>query len=125
LSDSDRKAVAEYFASLDTPYAVTKTLPNATQLARGHQLARQGVEALRVQACNNCHGPEGIGVPHAAPYLAGQSPEYISSAIKSFINGTRKNDPGKLMSSVAERLDDADIAAVAAYFATVGVGSNP
>ena len=33
-------------------------------------------------ACNGCHGPDGIGVAHAAPYLAGQSAEYLAGALK-------------------------------------------
>jgi len=72
-----------------------------------------------VQACDNCHGPDGMGVPHAAPFLAHQYAGYLASALNSFVNGSRMNDPGKLMTSVVERLDDADIAAVAAYFSSL------
>jgi cytochrome c553 len=89
------------------------------QLARGHQLAFQGDEARRVQACNGCHGPDGVGVLHAAPYLAGQSTEYLAGALKAFQQGTRKNDAGQLMRSVAQRLNDADVAAVAGYFGSL------
>jgi thiosulfate dehydrogenase len=124
LSDADRKAVALYFESLNAPYVVAHSTANPAQLARGHQLAHQGAEAKRVQACNSCHGPDGMGVAHAAPYLAGQSSEYLASALKSFQNGTRKNDPGKLMSSVAERLDDADITDAAAYFSSLAASLN-
>jgi cytochrome c553 len=42
--------------------------------------------------------------------------------LKGWKDGTRKNDNGKLMSSVAERLNDADIAAAAAYFSSVATG---
>ncbi len=83
-----------------------------------------GDEAKRVQACNACHGPDGVGVPHAAPYLAGQSAEFLASALKAFKDGTRKNDAGELMRSVAERLDDADIAAVTGYFASVDLSTH-
>lgn len=119
LSDTDRSAVSSYFASLNTPYSSTKSAPNAASLARGHQLANRGAESNHLQACNSCHGPDGIGVLHAAPYLAGQSSEYLAAALKSFQTGTRKSDPGKLMFSVAEQLDDPDIAAVAAYFSSI------
>jgi cytochrome c553 len=60
-----------------------------------------------------------MGVAYAAPYLAGQSAEYLASALKAFREGTRKNDAGELMRSVAERLNDADIAAVAGYFGSL------
>jgi cytochrome c553 len=124
LSERDRKAIAEYFASIATPYVVTQSSANAAQLSRGHELAHQGSEAKRVQACDNCHGPDGVGVPHAAPFLAGQYSGYLATSLHSFLNGSRTNDPGKLMTSVVERLDDADIAAVAAYFSSLADTAN-
>jgi cytochrome c553 len=119
LSDSDRAAVASFFASLQSPYAKVRTKRDATQLALGHKLAHQGSEPQHVQACQGCHGPDGVGVPHAAPYLAGQSAEYLTSALNSFKDGSRTNDPGKLMTSVVTGLTDADIAAAAAYFSSL------
>ena len=124
LSDKQRAQLAAYFAASSAPFIAQAVAVNAVTLARGHQLAYQGDENRRVQACNNCHGPDGVGVPYSAPYLAGQSAEYLESAIKAWKDGTRKNDPGQLMRSVAERLNDADIAAVAAYFARVGLASR-
>jgi cytochrome c553 len=117
LSDEDRASLATYFASLTAPYAAQTLTVNAAQLARGHQIAHQGIEVERVQACDNCHGPDGSGVQHAAPYLAGQSAGYLASALKAWQQGTRKNDAGKLMASVVGQLTDADITAVTAYFA--------
>jgi cytochrome c553 len=116
LSGADRNAIAIYFSALESPYILVTTKSYATQLALGHQLANQGSETRRVQACKNCHGPDGTGVLHAAPYLSGQSAQYLTSALKSFKEGTRKNDPGQLMTSVASALSDADILAAAAYF---------
>jgi cytochrome c553 len=115
---------AARYAAMSAPYIAQAKSLNAVHLARGHQLAFQGDEAKRVQACNNCHGPDGVGVPHAAPYLAGQSAEFLASALKAFQDGTRKNDAGELMRSVAGRLDDADIAAVAGYFASVDLSTH-
>jgi cytochrome c553 len=56
--------------------------------------------------------------------LAGQSAEYLASALRSFKGGTRENDPGKLMFSVAAGLADADILAAAAYFSIL-VNAEP
>jgi cytochrome c553 len=117
LSEQQRIKFAARYASMPTPQAVQAKPLNAADLARGHQLAYQGDETKRVQACNNCHGPDGIGIAHAAPYLAGQSADYLASALKAFQQGTRKNDAGELMRSAASGLDDSDIAAVAEYFA--------
>ncbi|MEP6886642.1 MAG: c-type cytochrome [Gammaproteobacteria bacterium] len=117
LSETQRAKFAARYASMSAPFLAEAAPVNAVMLARGHQLAYQGDETKRVQACVGCHGPDGIGVPHAAPYLAGQSAEYLAGALKAFQQGTRKNDAGQLMRSVAQRLDDADIAAVTGYFA--------
>jgi cytochrome c553 len=117
LSARQRIEFAARYASMPAPPALPPEPPNAVDLARGHQLAYQGDETKRVQACDNCHGPDGAGVAHAAPYLAGQSAEYLASALKAFQQGTRKNDAGQLMRSAASGLDDSDIAAVAGYFA--------
>jgi cytochrome c553 len=120
LDDQQRDKFALHYAALSAPFPAQPVSLNATQLARGHQMAFQGDEQRQVQACNSCHGPDGSGVLHSAPYLAGQSAEYLASALKAFQSGTRKNDAGELMRSVAKRLNDADVAAVSGYFASVG-----
>jgi cytochrome c553 len=124
LSPQQRMRFATRYASMSAPYLAQTAALGAVSLARGHQLAYQGDEAKRTPACNGCHGPDGIGVVHAAPYLAGQSAEYLAAALKAFQQGTRKNDAGQSMRSVAERLDDADIAALAGYFAGLSTALN-
>jgi thiosulfate dehydrogenase len=123
LSHADIEDVATYFSSANAPRTVIPSTASVPQLAMGRRLARQGSEAKRVQACDSCHGPDGIGVLHAAPYLAGQSVQYLTSALTSFQQRTRKNDPGKLMTSVAGQLSAADIAAAAAYFSSLPSGT--
>jgi cytochrome c553 len=59
-------------------------------------------------------------VPHSAPYIAGQSADYLAAELQAWREGKRKNDAGKLMSSVAQQLNDADVSAVSAYFASLG-----
>jgi cytochrome c553 len=119
LSEADRAEVAAYFASLTAPSIAPNPRATDSQLARGRQLAQQGSEAERVQACDNCHGPDGSGVPRSAPYLAGQSADYLAAELQSWREGKRKNDAGKLMSSVVQRLNDADVSAVSAYFSSL------
>jgi cytochrome c553 len=119
LSGQQRAKFAARYAAMSAPHVPTAQTASAAQMARGHQLAYQGDETRRVQSCNACHGPDGVGVAQAAPYLAGQSAEYLASALKAFHEGTRENDAGELMRSVAARLNDADIAAVSGYFAGV------
>jgi cytochrome c553 len=124
LSDKQRIKYAMLYASMPMPQSPQPKSLNAVQFARGHQLAFQGDERVRVQACNSCHGPDGVGVLHAAPYLAGQSADYIASALQSFQQGTRKNDAGELMRSVAKQLNDADVIAVSGYFAQVSLSTK-
>ena len=124
LNEAQRAKYAARYAAMSAPYPPRSSDAGASSLARGHQLAFQGDETKRVQACNGCHGPEGVGVPHAAPYLAGQSAEYLASALKAFQQGTRKNDAGELMRSVVHGLDDADVAAVSGYFASLSFSSH-
>jgi len=120
LDAKKRADLAAHFASLSPPAAAGAAPADAQVLARGRLLARQGDEAKQLQACANCHGPDGRGESFAAPYLAGQSASYLTAAIGEWKSGARKNDGGRLMAEVAGRLDDADIAAVAAYFQSVG-----
>jgi cytochrome c553 len=124
LSGSERAKLGAYYATLAAPHTAETLQPSAQQLVRGRQLAFQGDEAERVQACDNCHGPDGSGLPQSAPYLAGQSAEYLANQIKAWQEGTRKNDGGKLMATVAKQLSSADVTAVSAYFATRGTEAN-
>ena len=119
LAHTDIEALAAYFSTANAPRTVIPSTASTSELDLGRRLAQQGSEAKRVQACASCHGPDGVGVLHAAPYLAGQSAEYLTSALTSFQQRTRKNDPGKLMTSVAGQLDTSDIAAAAAYFSSL------
>jgi cytochrome c553 len=121
LSEEQRGEFAMRYALMSAPLPPAPKTPNALQLARGHQLAFQGDEQRRVPACNGCHGPDGVGVLHAAPYLAGQSQDYLASALKTFQQGTRKNDAGELMRSVAKQLNEDDVAAVSSYYANVSI----
>jgi cytochrome c553 len=67
--------------------------------------------------CVACHGANGVSTNRSWPNLAGQSKEYLVNTLKSYRDGTRKND---LMTRVAKSLSDADVAGAAAYFAGAG-----
>jgi cytochrome c553 len=56
--------------------------------------------------------------------LAGQSAEYLASALRAYQQGTRRNDAGELMRSIAKRLNEADVVAVSGYFANVSIPSQ-
>jgi cytochrome c553 len=119
-NEQQQADLAAYFASLSAPYAVATAKPDAALLARGRLLVRAGDEAKQLQACANCHGPDGSGEPLSAPYLMGQSATYLTGTINEWKSGARTNDGGKLMTVVANRLDEQDIAAVGTYLENLG-----
>jgi cytochrome c553 len=113
-----RAAVAAYYAQTSAPAAQMKGSGDASN-ERGGLLAMKGDAAGRVQACINCHGPGGVGEPPAMPYLAGLDADYIIAAINSWKNGTRRNDAGQQMATIAQAMTPADITAVAQYYASL------
>lgn len=66
--------------------------------------------------CAACHGAAGISANPIWPNLAGQQPGYTAKQLKAFRDGQR-NDP--MMSGMAKPLSDADIANLAAYYASL------
>lgn len=114
LSPEETADVAAYYADAQAPFPLLK--PAAPELLkRGEQIAAVGDAARQIQSCNNCHGPSGTGEPPTIPYLAGQYQSYTALQIRMWQRGLRKNSPDE-MAPVARKLDEADIAAVAAYY---------
>jgi cytochrome c553 len=115
--------VAAFYAQRSAPYSARSTHPTPDQLVRGRLLTRVGDESKQLQACANCHGPDGSGERYAAPYLAGQSASYLAAAIGEWKAGTRHSGE-KQMGPVVARLDGQDIAAISAYFESLGEASH-
>jgi cytochrome c553 len=117
LSPEDIADVAAYYAGNNAPFPPLARA-SAALIQRGEQVAKVGSAAKNVQACDNCHGPGGIGIPPAIPYLAGQYAQYIAFELKMWQRGYRRNSP-EVMFMIATKLDDQDIAALAAYYQQV------
>ncbi|OZA26006.1 MAG: cytochrome c4 [Hydrogenophilales bacterium 17-64-11] len=81
----------------------------------GQKIYRGGVQGAGVPACASCHGPQGKGIPSQFPHLAGQHSDYIYAQLNSFRVGERANDAAKMMRSIAAKMTDADMKAVASY----------
>jgi cytochrome subunit of sulfide dehydrogenase len=64
--------------------------------------------------CANCHGTAGRSVGGMPP-LAGRPPEELARTMREFRDGKR---PATIMHQLAKGYTDAQIAAVAAYFAS-------
>jgi cytochrome c553 len=117
LSPEDIADVAAYFAGINAPFLPLKAADPAL-VKRGEELAKVGSAARRIQNCDNCHGPEGTGEPPTIPYLAGQYAHYIAFTLQMWQQGFRKNSLNT-MGVLAKKLDDQEIAAVAAYYQQV------
>ena len=114
LDDQGVADVAAYFSS----QKVAIGSANAEKAAAGKKLYQGGNSAKGISACMACHGPNGAGNPGAKyPSLQGQQSMYVVKQLQDFRSGTRSNDPAKMMSSIAARMNDADINAVAEYIA--------
>ncbi len=119
LTGEERKALATYFSTMPavaTPDAAGTT-PFADPERLGETLATRGRWSKQVPACEQCHGPGGMGVGANFPPLAGQSANYLASQLRAFRSGSRHNDPMGLMRHIAQSLGDQDIDAVAHWFA--------
>ncbi|MDE2578544.1 MAG: c-type cytochrome [Hyphomicrobiales bacterium] len=116
LSPAERTALGAYLAGLQPPAAPVEPKPEEKVVAEGKKIALQGLWDKDLPQCVSCHGAGGVGVGVNFPKLAGQSAQYIANQLDAWKTGKRTNDPLHLMTGVASKLDDSQIAAVAAYF---------
>ena len=66
--------------------------------------------------CAVCHGPAGISRSDQWPNLAGQKRGYLVQSLKAYRSGARNHS---MMNPQARRLSDKDIAALAAFYASL------
>lgn len=110
----DVKSVAAWFSSQTLKPAVAK---DEKLVAAGQKIWRGGNIAKGIPACAGCHGAAGAGLPALFPRLAGQYAEYTETQLKSFRAGERTNDAEKVMRTIAGKMSDGEIKAVAEYAA--------
>lgn len=110
FDEAQMRDLAAYFASLRQ-----KQTKNRETVEFGQKLYRAGDAEKGLPACAACHGPTGRGMPAMFPRIGGQYAEYIEAQLKAFRDGSRANDPNKMMRLVAIKMTDAEIKAVADY----------
>ena len=81
------------------------------KVAAADQAASQGIALAN--ACAACHGPDGRS-QGVIPSIDNLPAEDFTAALKAFRADARK---GTVMNRIAKGLDDAEISAMAAYFA--------
>lgn len=83
-------------------------------LAAGAAQATAPDAAMLAHACSGCHGAGGVSAGLNMPSLAGQRKEYFVVVMKEF---KRDERPSTVMSRLAKGYADAEIEAMADYFA--------
>ena len=120
LSQQEMQDVSAYYAGQsDVPVAIQSPVEAISSLQYGAALSAIGSAERGVQACVNCHGPQGSGLAPTYPYLAGQHASYVEAQLMAWKQGTRTGDPSNVMGVNARHMTNEDIRAVAAYFASL------
>jgi cytochrome c553 len=114
LSSEDMRDLAVYFAGQAAKPGAAKS---KDLVVLGQKIYRGGIAGKGVAACASCHGPNGTGMPSQYPRLSGQHAEYVEAQLKAFRSGERANDPSGSMRTLADKLSDREIQAVADYVA--------
>ena len=115
LSDEDTKNVAAY---LSAQVAKPGAAKNKNTIELGKKIYRGGIASKQVAACASCHGAAGNGIPVQYPRIAGQHQDYTVAQLAMFRStkaDARKNSAE--MHTIASRMSDDEIAAVADYIA--------
>jgi cytochrome c553 len=112
LSSDDMADLAAYFDS--QPNSQGEADPST--VAAGEKLYRGGDPARNIPACEACHGPNGAGnEPGKFPALRGQQSLYIAKQLHDYASGARTTGPNGIMQTIAGRLSEDDIKALASY----------
>lgn len=122
LSESERKTLARHFAN-QSPATLQSTADD-TLIRRGQSLAVNGDPGRRIPACLSCHDKGDVNP--AYPHLSGQLETYLANQLRLFVRKTRGGGPFRdLMVRASANLQDEDIAALAAYFASHDARQDP
>lgn len=85
----------------------------------GQKIWRGGKPGQGVPACASCHSPDGAGIPVLYPRLAGQHTEYVITQLNNYKSGQRNVGTAAIMVTIASKLSDQEMAALAEYMASL------
>lgn len=95
---------------------IALTLSALALLAGGPAIAGDAAAGKEKSAtCAACHGANGVSAAALYPHLAGQYENYLLHALRGYKSGQRQN---AIMQPMVAALSDADLADLAAYFAS-------
>lgn len=112
LTDEEKHNISAWLATQATKPGAAK---NKDTIELGKKIYRGGIADKNVPACASCHGASGGGIPVQYPRLAGQHQDYTVAQLGLFKTGARKNSAQ--MTTIAQRMSDEEMKAVADYVA--------
>lgn len=119
LTDREMRDVAAWYAAQNTVNDDIGIEADLRLRQLGGSIAAVGAPDRGVTACVQCHGQRGEGMGPAIPALAGQYAAYTALQLRLWKRDERRNGPLGVMAQIAAGLTDAEIEAVAAYYATL------
>jgi cytochrome c553 len=115
LTPEQIEEVANYYAAQPNK---PNTVGNPSLVELGKKVYQDGNPDSGVPACSGCHLQDATGNSRY-PHLAAQHAPYTYSQLKQFASSERENDRGLVMQSLAVRMTDAEMKAVAEYLASL------
>jgi cytochrome c553 len=119
LSDGQIETLADYFSAKP---ARSHRVRDKLFAAVGEYLFKKGNRYSGIPACRSCHGEHGEG-NERLPRLAGQHKRYVEEQLHAFDQRVRTND-NAIMHTIASKLTEMEIAAVALYVSGLGEGGE-
>ncbi|WP_373018969.1 cytochrome c [Thiomicrorhabdus sp.] len=119
LDEQQIADVAAFYAQQPTEnWKYARELDNEMH-SKTDRVVRKGDVSRLITPCASCHGAHGEG-NDITPALAGQVPEYFVRTMKAYQSKDRHNDVNEGMSQFTHELTDAEIEALAEYYASLG-----
>lgn len=111
LTDRDVADLAAYYAYLPRvpTYQPAGGLP-------APRIVSVGAPMRNIAPCGSCHG--GMKFKAGAPWLGGQSANYLLAQLQAFASGARHNDIGEQMRNVARQMTPQEMVEAARYYAS-------
>ena len=112
LTDKEIEDVAAYYAS----QKIKGQEAAKDKVELGQHIYRGGIAGNKVPACLACHGPDGRGNAAAIyPAIRSQHATQVVLQLQAYRKGERKTDQNEMMRTIAGKMTDEQIEAVAQY----------
>ncbi len=108
LSEQDMRDLANYYAYLPR----LPTDPHGVPA-----IIETGAPMRNIPPCAACHG--GLDAKPGAPWLGGESANYLRAQLRAFADGSPRNDISEQMRNIARHMTAAEIEEAAGYYSRI------